>query len=223
MLYSNKFSNHNKMKFYLLPFLLMPFLLISGCTLPFTDSTDPGPNALYNRFSPTKYLKDWELIIVNKQVSDMPTDIRKNILLEGVTDAAFWEFKKQDSEEVVRIWAKHIDDPETFKEIQLREYISTGSWRTETILIYADVGLVGVRKITNANDPLMIYISKGQDMLYIFYYNKISDINSQPAYDGTNQGKDQLFLINLTKDITGIKDNVVEDAPEIQEQDSNQT
>jgi len=60
-------------------------------------------------------------------------------------------------------------------------------------------------------------------MLYIFYYNKISDINSQPAYDGTNQGKDQLFLINLTKDIVGIKDNVVEDAPEIQEQDSNQT
>ncbi|MEK6923088.1 MAG: hypothetical protein AABW84_00105 [Nanoarchaeota archaeon] len=204
------------MKVYLLPVLLISIILVSGCTLPFINSgTDPGPNALYNKFNPTKYLKDWELVIVNKQVSDMPTDIRKDLLLEGVTDAAFWEFKKKDSEEIVRIWTKHIDDSEQFNQTQLRNYISTGSWRSETILIYADVGIVGVRKVNNANDPLMIYISKGQDMLYIFYYNRISDINGQPAYNGTNQGTDQLFLIHLTKDIAGIKNNVVTDAPEI--------
>ena len=52
-------------------------------------------------------------------------------------------------------------------------------------------------------------------MIYIYYYNRLSDINDLPAYDGTNQGTDQLFLINLTKDMADIKDNVIEDAPEI--------
>lgn len=205
------------MKLHILPILLISIVLTSGCSyLGFTGGTTavgPGPNALYNKYSPIPFLAEWELIVENKQLSDMPTDIRKDMLVDGVTDAAFWELKKDD--DILRIWTKHIDDPEQFEQTQLRKYISAGSWRTQTNLVYADVGMVGIRKIDGANDPLMIYISRGKDMIYIFYYNKLSDVNDLPAYDGTNQGKDQLFLIGLTKDMAGINDNVIENIPEI--------
>ena len=201
----------------ILPILLISVILTSGCSyLGITGgatAVGPGQDALYNKYNPKPFLADWELITENKQLSDMPTDIRKNMLVEGVTDVAFWELKKDTK--VLRIWTKHIDDPILFERSQERNYISTGSWRTQTNLVYTDVGIVGLRKIETANDPLMIYISRGQDMIYIYYFNRISDINDLPAYDGTNQGTDQLFLINLTKDMADIKDNVIEDAPEI--------
>jgi len=201
-----------------LPLLIIGIVLVSGCTTPDIKFPWTGgataTNSLYDKYNPQPYLDGWTLNHENKNLADMPDNIRKNLLLEGVSDVAFWEYQKGDL--VARIWTKKIDDPDIFHQLQLNNYLATGAWRTQTILLYADVGLVGVRRIDNANDPLMIYLSKNQDMVYIFYYNMVGKTTKEPAYTDINQDEDQKFLIDLTKKILKVQNNDVTSAPEVE-------
>lgn len=152
--------------------------------------------AVYN---PQNLLKGWQLTSSGITLAEMEPALRTEMMSQGVTDVAVWEFGKSKSDEKLYFWTRIYQDNETRNKY---DGIFNGPlvWRNglRANIAAGDEGIVGVYRTAAENDPLMVYIAQGKQIWYISYYNYVN-VNGS-AYNATNMDADKQFLVNLGRE-----------------------
>ncbi len=167
----------------------------------FGNFIDIDGDNVYATYYPGEYLdKNWELVADSKNLAEFDTSLRLGFIDKGTIDAAAWDFEKED--ETLHVWVRKFDTRENL-ETEEKHFMSPLVWDTYTQLLYADVGITGIRKMPEADNPFSIYVDKDDIMIYIYYYNA-KDPNQINYYDDSDMADDRKFLIDLTKDMLGL-------------------
>jgi hypothetical protein len=183
------------LKWFLIGMLLTSIL--SGCLIYLkTSSSQSSPLTGLAAYNPQKLVEGWQLTSASTNLAEIELPLKKEMMLQGVVDAAVWEFSK--GKEKLYFWTRIYKDEKTRKSY---DYVFDGplAWRNgfRTNIVAGDEGIIGIYK-TSGNDPLMVYIAQGKQIWYIAYYNYVNE--NGPAYNATNINEDKQFLVALGKE-----------------------
>ncbi len=155
-------------------------------------------DSMYVKYHPEKYLdKEWKLVTYSKNLAEFETGLRLEFVDQGVVDAATWDFENEDK--TLHVWVRKFDTRENLEEEE-KYFMSPIIWSTYTQLLYADVGIAGIRRIPKINNPLSVYVDKNDTMIYMYYYNT-KDEYGYEYYNDSTIAEDKKFLIDLSKDM----------------------
>jgi hypothetical protein len=147
-------------------------------------------------YDPHSWLKDWQVISYGVNLAEIEPAIRTEMISQGVTDAAVWEYGKDDDR--LYFWIRVYQDNETRSKYN---YVFNGPlvWRDgfRDRIAAGDEGIVGIYRV-EGNDPLMVYIAKDNQIWYVSYFNYANENGS--AYNATNMDADKQFLVDIGKE-----------------------
>lgn len=153
--------------------------------------------AVYN---PDKLLdKSWTLDLKRTNLAEMPLEFKSEMLKQNITDAATWEFSKDN--EKLFFWTRVYQNNES-RENSSFQFNGPLAWRENlrANVAIGEEGIVGVYRMTG-NDPLMVYVSEGNQIWYISYYNYANENGT--AYNATELTADKQFLTDLMREFYG--------------------
>lgn len=189
----------------LIPLLLVAIFLASGCTngnSPDYNTTvvdlERGPA---QQFNPGAYVSDdWQLVNSVGRLSNFNQEIQTDLESQGIIDAATWEYSRGN--ESLYIWSRVYDSKET---LQANDSPFTGmfAWIDSSELAFGDEGYVGIKRALNEAPPLMAYVAKDDSILFISYYNNITEEGVHYYNNASSYFDDKRFLVKLAKDILG--------------------
>lgn len=177
--------------------IVIPIILLflaSGC-ITGKHSDDDLPKINFTTGPAYEYkpdLPDWELVSENHRIGAFSLEIQQELRQHDILDAANWEYQK--GEESLYVWAKVYENNVTKDEKGF--FISPFAWITRTAHLLGDDGSVGVYRGNDKEEPpLLIWVSEGETIIHIAYYNNNGTYVRDNIYD------DQRFLINLAKEM----------------------
>ncbi len=156
------------------------------------DETPSIGLAVYN---PEKWLNDWNLDVEKTNLAEMPADFRAEMMSQGITDAATWEFSK--GTEKLFFWTRIFADNATRDKYD-GAFNGPLVWRNgaRASMAIGDEGIIGIYRM-EGNDPLMIYTSRANQIWYISYYNYANENGS--AYNATEMTADKQNLVDMAR------------------------
>ncbi|MEM2954382.1 MAG: hypothetical protein QW625_00300 [Candidatus Nanoarchaeia archaeon] len=140
----------------------------------------------------TPDLKDWKLVEAKLSFSEIPVDVKKDFILQNVSDAAIWHYKK-DKEDLY-MWIREYKTKEdlAFGE---KDFSHPLVWVEQQSISLGDSGAVGIYKPKDSKPVLLLYFTSDRKLVYLAYYN------NNGKYDSKNIMADKNFLLDLAKKI----------------------